>query len=124
MWEYHISIDFGTGSVEELSFVRARKSLLLEWEEQRSPLHGFAFIFERCGVPVDDGLASLGARLLRAFHHSMSTVILDQALAVFPMLLLGGWQLSAEEHRPLIVLSASVYVALLAARLRYLGWLS
>jgi hypothetical protein len=124
MWKDHISIDFGTGSGEELSFVRAQLPLLLEWDERRSPLHGFAFAFERCGVPPEDGLASLAARALRSFHHSMSTVVLDQALVVFPMLLLGGWQLSAETHRPLIIFAASIYVALLAARLRYLGWLS
>ena len=80
---------------EQLS--AARRLLLAAPAERTAPLgtEGAAMP-PPLEPPPPLGVASLAARVLRTFHHSMSTVVLDQALVVFPMLLLGGWQLSAE----------------------------
>jgi hypothetical protein len=127
MWEDHISIDMGAagGSGEEdLTFVRARAPLLFEWDEKRAPTYGFAAAFERCDVPVEDGLHAYLVLLWNELHHSEHTVVLDQILIFFPLLLVGGWQLSTRSRQPLLVLAAGVYVYLVTARLREIGYVS
>lgn len=127
MWEDHISIDMGAagGSGEEdLTFVRARAPLLFEWDEKRAPTYGFATAFERCDVPVEDGLHAYLALLWNELHHSEHTVVLDQILIFFPLLLVGGWQLSTRSRQPLLVLAAGLYVYLVTARLREIGYVS
>ncbi len=126
MWEDHISIDLGSGGggEEDLTFVRARAPLLFEWDEKRAPTYGFAAAFERCDVPIEDGLTAYLGSLWNELHHSESTVVLDQILVFFPLLLVGGWQLSTPSRQPLLVLAAAVYVYLVTARLREMGFLS
>ena len=123
MWDDHISIDIG-GSEEEdaLTFVRARTPLLFAWDERRSPVYGFGEWFDRCDVTVEDGIATFLNAMWERIHHSQHTILLDQALVFVPLLLLGGWQLG--HHHPMIIAFAMLYVVLVAARLRYLGWLT
>jgi len=124
MWDDHITIDLGGGGEEELTFVRARAPLLFEWEERRAPTYGFSAAFDRCEVPIEDGFAAFIGRLWSDLHHSRHTVVLDQILLLFPLLLLGGWQISTPQRQPLLVLIAALYIYLLAARLRESGLLS
>mmetsp|Transcript_33256 Transcript_33256/g.87491 ORF Transcript_33256/g.87491 Transcript_33256/m.87491 type:complete len:300 (-) Transcript_33256:110-1009(-) len=124
MWEDHLRLSLGSGPDEDLAFVRASAPLLFEWQEQRAPTYGFASVFERCEVPIEDGMSAFLASLWHQLHHSSNTVVLDQILMFFPLLLIGGWQLSAPSRQPLLVLTAAVYVYLLTARLREAGFLS
>ena len=123
-----MTIDLGGGTEEDsLNFVRARAPLLMAWEEARAPTSGFAEAFVECGVPVEDSLSSVVDSLLQRLHHSSSTVILDQLLIVLPLVVVGSWQLLAQQtlqqaaQYPLICMLALLYGALLCARLMYLG---
>lgn len=124
MWDDHISIDLGGGEEEELTFVRATALLLFEWEERRAPTYGFAAAFERCDVPIEDGFTAYLGRLWGDLHHSQHTVVLDQILLFFPLLLVGGWQLSTPSRQPLLALAAAGYIYLVTARLKEMGLLS
>ncbi len=116
---------------DDLVLVRASAPLLFEWSERRSPTHGFDRLLARCGISVESAADLRSGFLTQAFlsalHHSTSTVVLDQALMLFPLLLLGGWQLSeANGGRAMGIaaLLAAAYCCVLCLRLRYLGWLS
>jgi len=110
----------GADPSEDLTFVRATAPLLLSWSERRSPLFGVADALEACGFDAASG-PSWWADLAEVLHHSRQTVLLDQLLMLFPLLLLGGWQVSSGIGAGAIALLAAGYCALLASRLRYLG---
>ena len=127
MWEDHISIDLGGSEEEQLTFVRAKAPLLFEWDEPRAPTYELAAMFASCDVRIEDGFSFGGKSLSNIWeelHHGEHTAVLDQALVFFPMLLVGGWQLSSTNQQPLLVMLATLYIVLVCARLRYLGYLS
>ena len=131
MWEDHLTIDMGEGESEDadLTFVRARAPLLFQWDERRSPTYGLDDAFAMCHVNTEEASSVLLDALYRTIHHSESTVVLDQLLVAFlvvlvPLLMsygdgVGGF--SIEEH-PLLCLVALVYAGLLCSRLIHLGF--
>lgn len=135
MWEDRMEINLGSETPEDtLHFVRARASLLLDWDEPRAPMYGLGEAFARCGVEVEIAATSLLESYLHALHHSEMTVVLDQLLMVgllvlLPLLLVslsGGTDGDLSEllnGQPLLQLAAGVYCILLCARLFYLGYL-
>jgi hypothetical protein len=121
----HLTVDLGGSEEETIAFVRAQAPLLLGWDEPRAPTHGAAAAFERCSVPVAP--ASLDQSLTsRLMHHSQGTVVLDQMLLIVPMVLVGMWQLEAEEGsgRGLLYAIALCWAFMLVGRLSYLGLMS
>ena len=118
-----VVLPLGNGEEEVLAFVRATAPLLLEWEDESSPARGFARVFDACGLPPPAG-SSLFAGLADWLHHSQHTVVVDQALILFPALLLGGWQLSESNAalQRLIVAAAGLYCVVACLRLRHLGY--
>jgi len=119
-----VVLPLGNGEEEVLAFVRATAPLLLEWEDESSPARGFARVFDACGLPPPAG-SSLFAGLADWLHHSQHTVVVDQALILFPALLLGGWQLSESNAalQRLIVAAAGLYCVVACLRLRHLGYI-
>ena len=83
-----------------------------------------ARVFDACGLPPPAG-SSLFAGLADWLHHSQHTVVVDQALILFPALLLGGWQLSESNAalQRLIVAAAGLYCVVACLRLRHLGYI-
>ena len=81
-------------------------------------------VFDACGLPPPAG-SSLFAGLADWLHHSQHTVVVDQALILFPALLLGGWQLSESNAalQRLIVAAAGLYCVVACLRLRHLGYI-
>lgn len=123
MYEDHLSVQLGDGEEEELTFVRASIHNLFEWDERRSPTYDFAAIFARCALDIEDAGASYADMVREWLHHSSTTFVLDQVLLVFPVALIGGWQAlpALPESRQTVLGLAGLWLALLAARLRYLG---
>ena len=117
-----VVLPLGNGEEEVLAFVRATAPLLLEWEDESSPARLRAR--PRRGLPPPAG-SSLFAGLADWLHHSQHTVVVDQALILFPALLLGGWQLSESNAalQRLIVAAAGLYCVVACLRLRHLGYI-
>ena len=129
MWgDDHITIDMGEGEGEDadLTFVRARTPLLFQWDERRSPTYGLDDAFAMCHINTEEASGVLLDALYRTIHHSDSTVVLDQLLVAFlvvlvPLLMSGGVAGFSMEEHPLLCLVAFVYGALLCSRLMYIG---
>jgi hypothetical protein len=117
-----VTLSVGDGEEEVLNFVRARLPLLLDWEDPSSPTYGFSDAMRRCNVPIADSASSMLGLLQESLHHSKNTVLLDQGLLLFPLVLLGGYQMMGS-HSSLAVAGASMYCVLLCVRLRYTGLL-
>ena len=84
--------------------------------------YGFSDAMRRCNVPIADSASSMLGLLQESLHHSKNTVLLDQGLLLFPLVLLGGYQMMGL-HSSLAVVGASMYCVLLCVRLRYTGLL-
>ena len=74
MWEDHLTIDLGGNDDDHLTFVRAEAALLLGWDERRSPMNGFADVFERCDVSIEAGWDAVASGLWELLHRSEHTV--------------------------------------------------
>ena len=90
MYEDQLEVTLGGGDEEPLSFVRARLPLLLGWDDQRAPTYGLAGHFAACGIELEQPMVSLFDGLRQWLHHSHRTVIIDQILVCFPVVLVGG----------------------------------
>lgn len=121
-----ITLPLGGGEEEILPFVRASLPLLLDWDEPGSPLFGFGQVMGTCGLEIDETGQSFFSELMSWFHHSANTVIIDQALLLLPLLMLGGWQAAGPQALSpwIFVPLSAAYCMLLTARLNYLGYLS
>jgi len=117
-----VALSLGEGEEEVLNFVRAKLPLLLDWEDPNSPAYGFSDAMRRCNMPMEEPTSSVLSELWEALHHSKNTVLLDQGLLLFPLVLLGGYQMGA--HSSFAVAGAAMYCVLLCVRLRYTGLLS
>ena len=115
----HMSIQFGAAG-DGLSFVRALAPMLLEWDDERTPVHGLAAAFADCAIPVLDPREISLFFLARALHHSGPSVVLDQLLVLIPLLLI-GWRQRMQEHQALAPV-ATLYAMLTSSRLAYLGF--
>ena len=116
-----VTLSLGEGEEEVLNFVRAKLPLLLDWEDPNSPAYGFSDAMRRCNLPMEEPGSSVLSELWEALHHSKHTVLLDQGLLLFPLVLLGGYQMGA--HSSFAVAGAAVYCVLLCVRLKYTGLL-
>ena len=118
----HMHIDLGAHD-DGLHFVRARASLLLDWDEPNAATHGLGKAFELCEIEAEDAQTSLRSWAQQMLHHSAQAVVLDQLLVALPLLLLGGWfSLSADAtHRPILFALGMCYLSVLSGRLAYLG---
>ena len=115
----HMSIDFGAPG-DGLSFVRALAPMLLEWDDDRTPVHGLAAAFADCSIPLLEARDTTLHYFLRALHHSGQSVVLDQILVLVPLLLI-GWRQRMNDH-PALYPAATLYAMLASARLAYLGY--
>jgi len=115
-----VTLSLGEGEEEELNFVRARLTLLLDWEDPNSPTYGFSDAMRRCNMEPEDSPSSILSELWASLHHSKNTVLLDQGLLLFPLVLLGGYQMGGASTST-AVLGAAIYCVLLCVRLRYTG---
>jgi len=116
-----LTLELEEGAHEVLSFVRASLPLLLDWDEPNSPTNGFSRAMRSCGM-TEESRPTVKQYLADVLHHTHGTVVLDQALLIFPLVLLGGWQLG--EHlaaKLLLVPLLLAYVLVLWVRLNYLG---
>lgn len=147
-----VTLSLGEGEEEVLNFVRAKLSLLLDWDDPSSPTFGFSDAMRRCDLPLEEATSSLLSELWASLHHSKNTVLLDQvalaarrprttrrarrircphgsdpslrqALLLFPLVLLGGYQMGGASSS-LAILLAAAYCVLLCVRLKYTGALS
>lgn len=118
-----VTLSLGEGEEEELNFVRARLPLLLDWDDPNSPTYGFSDAMRRCNMEPEDSPSSILSELWASLHHSKNTVLLDQGLLLFPLVLLGGYQMGGAST-PMAILGAAAYCVLLCARLRYTGLMS
>jgi len=116
-----VTLSLGEGEEEVLNFVRAKLPLLLDWEDPNSPAYGFSDAMRRCNLPMEEPGSSVLSELWEALHHSKHTVLLDQGLLLFPLVLLGGYQMGA--HSSFAVAGAAMYCVLLCVRLKYTGLL-
>ena len=116
-----VALSLGEGEEEVLNFVRAKLPLLLDWEDPNSPAYGFSDAMRRCNLPMEEPGSSVLSELWEALHHSKNTVLLDQGLLLFPLVLLGGYQMGA--HSSFAVAGAAMYCVLLCVRLKYTGLL-
>ena len=122
-------IDLGNDLPEDqLRLVRAKTSLLLEWDDKGAPTYGLGDAFHTCGMPIADATQSLLDFLTEGLHHSSFTVLLDQLLVVSLLLLVpyaalggAGTLLRTFLSAPLF---AAGYLAVLCWRLMYLGLMS
>ena len=125
MYEDQLSLDLGGSDDEGLTFVRARTPLLLGWDDPRAPTHGLASHYAACGIEPEQSAASMFDEFRRWLHHSHRTVIIDQLLVCFPVLLVGSWQLLQDSvYKPYLMLLVVFFGALAVLRLQYVGWMS
>ena len=112
-------VDLGAES-DTLTFVRAKLPLLLAWDDEHASTRGLLSHFEMCDIPTEEAAFSIREWAMERLHHSWQSVIVDQALAVFPFVLLAGWQ-RGEQHRPVLLSLSFVYLSVLSSRLAYIG---
>jgi len=122
---FDVALPLEGGGEEVLTFVRATLTTLLEWDASSSPTFGFDIIFDGCGLEQQDFSSSWMDGVWKSFHLSRNTVILDQVLLLFPLLLLGGWQLSSGGAAGVMLVPlAFLYCLVLCLRMQYLGFLN
>ena len=120
---FDVLLPLEDGGEEVIKFARALLPTLLSWDAPLSPTFGFDYVFEACGLEVEQLSDSWVSGFWRGLHHSKNTVVLDQVLLLFPLLLLGGWQMSAVHSNALLLVLAFVYCGTLCLRLQYMGFL-
>lgn len=118
MWQDQLTVDLGDPA-DAITLVRARAPLLLAWDEPRAPTYGFADVFERCGVTIDEPLDSLLDLLRNRLHHSASTGLIDQMLVWLPLVVLAAGHSQFEQGTLIAFLVG--WGAIACARLSYLG---
>ena len=79
--------------------------------------YGFSDAMRRCDVQMANTASSILSQLW-ALHNSKITILLDQGLLLFPLVLLGGCQMMGGANSPLAVAGAGLYYVLLCVRLR------
>lgn len=119
----HMIVDLGGPNDDGLQFVRAKLPLLLAWDDENVPTRGLLAHLEMCGIEAEDAQTSFREWATLQLHHSTQSVLLDQALIAFPLLLLGGWFGAGDAaSRPILIGVCTTYLSVLSARLAYLGF--
>jgi len=120
---FDIALPLEGGGQEILKFARALLPTLLSWDAPNSPVFGLDYVLESCGLEIEEHPGSVSAFLWRGLHQSKNTVILDQVLLLFPLLVLGGVQIRLVSSGVMLVPLALLYCGLLVLRLQYLGFI-